>query len=414
MRIDLIFPGITACGFDSFGRSADPEATFIPHGLAMISAYLKSKGHEVGLIDLRKLKGWEQFDQAVLESPATVFGISSMSCDYGVSEKAASRIKERKPSSTIVIGGVHPTVATDEVLANPAFDYVVTREGEYSLCHLLEQLEQDHRPERLIVGEPVDVTTLPWIDRDLFDFEHGEGATPWLSHMELPFATILTSRGCPYRCRFCQPSERMVFGNAVKIRPVDDVIEELDHLRARYDIRSFLIHDDLFILKPRFVEAFARKYRERGFHQHFACQARSDLIVRHEDRIRMLAEAGLDCMMVGFESGSQRILDFIDKGTTIEQNVAAVKICRKYHIRIFANIMFGLPTETKRDMDATASFVNRMKPEYLALAAGENIGGNVEKRTWQMLTNITVKAIPKMISTDRYWIKEIRIGDQSY
>jgi radical SAM superfamily enzyme YgiQ (UPF0313 family) len=368
MRIDLIFPGITFWGFNSFGKLKTQEANFMPHGLASISAYLKSQGHEVGMIDMRKLKNWKHFEQIILQSTANVFGISSMSVDYEASVMAASLIKQLKPSSTVIIGGVHPTVATDAVLQNPSFDHVITGEGEYCLSHLLEQLDQNKKPERLLTGESVDITALPWVDREMFDYENGEGKNPLLSYMETPFVSIVTSRGCPYRCRFCQPAERMIFGNKVKIRPVDDVIKELVYLREKYRFKSFLIHDDLFILKPKYVEDFAREYTAHGFTQKFVCQARADIVVNLEDRIKMLTDAGLDCLMIGFESGSQRMLDFMEKGITLEQSIKAVEICRKYNIKIYANFMFGLPTETREDMEATVDFIRWMKPDFLSLA----------------------------------------------
>jgi radical SAM superfamily enzyme YgiQ (UPF0313 family) len=368
MRIDLVFPGITFCGFNSLGRPNSQDSNFMQHGLASISAYLKSQGHAVGLIDLRKLEGWDHVASVFHQSDAQVFGISSMSVDYGISEKVAALIKNVKPDAIVIIGGVHPTVATDEVLKNADFDYVVTKEGEFSLHWLLQEIERNGKPERLIIGEAVDVKTLPWVDRDIFDYAQSEGKNPLLPHMEPPFVSIVTSRGCPYNCRFCQPAERMVFGNKIKIRPVDDVINELCHLRDKYNFNSFLIHDDLFILDPNYVESFVAKYREFGFTQRFACQARADIIVNLEDRIKMLADIGLECLMIGFESGSQRILDFIDKGVTLEQSRKAVEICRKYNVKIYANFMFGLPTETKVDMDATVKFINWMKPDYVSPA----------------------------------------------
>lgn len=368
MRIDLVFPGISFCGFKSFGRPDSQDGNFMQHGLASISAYLKSQGHTVGLIDLRKLESWDHVEQVLLQSDAMIFGISSMSVDYHISEKLASLIKKIKPMAIVIIGGVHPTVATDEVLKNSDFDYVITKEGEVSLHRLLRDIENNDNPERLIIGEPVAVETLPWVDRDIFDYERSEGRNPLLSHMEPPFISIITSRGCPYKCRFCQPAERAVFGNKIKIRPVDDVVNELCFLSERYKFKSFLIHDDLFILNSSYVENFVTRYREHGFTQRFACQARADIIVNFENSIKMLADVGLECLMIGFESGSQRILDFIDKGVTLEQGRKAVEICRKYNIKIYANIMFGLPTETKADMDATVNFIKWMQPDYISPA----------------------------------------------
>lgn len=368
MRIDLVFPGISFCGFNSFGRPGSQDGNFMQHGLASISAYLKAQGHNVGLIDLRKLEDWAHVERVLLQSDAQVFGISSMSVDYDISEKVAALIKQVKPTAVVIIGGVHPTVASDEVLKNADFDYIITKEGEVSLHRLLQEIENNGKPDRLIVGESVAVETLPWVDRDIFDYAQSEGRNPLLAHMEPPFISIVTSRGCPYKCRFCQPAERMVFGSKIKIRPVDDVINELCHLREKYNFKSFIIHDDLFILDPNYVENFVARYRELGFTQRFACQARADIIVNLESRIKMLADVGLECLMIGFESGSQRILDFIDKGVTLEQSRKAVEICKKYKIKIYANFMFGLPTETKADMDATVNFIHWMKPDYVSPA----------------------------------------------
>lgn len=366
MRIDLIFPGITFCGFNSFGKPKSQDGSFMQHGLASISAYLKSQGHGVELIDLRKLEGWDHVEKVLLQSDAQIFGISSMSVDYSASETLAALIKKVKHGAIVIIGGVHPTVAPDEVLQNPNFDYIIMKEGEISLNWLLLAIERGDKPERLIMGEPVDVTTLPWVDRDIFDYEQSEGNNPLLSHMEPPFISIVTSRGCPYKCRFCQPAERMVFGNKIKFRQVDDIIDELCHLREKYAFKSFLIHDDLFILQPEFITTFVARYRELGFTQKFACQARADIIVNMESSIKLLAEVGMECLMIGFESGSQRILDFIDKGVTLEQSRKAVEICRKYNVKIYGNFMFGLPTETKADMDATVNFIHWMKPDYVS------------------------------------------------
>ena len=163
MRIDLIFPGITFCGFNSFGKPNSQDGSFMQHGLASISAYLKSQGHLVGLIDLRKLAGWEHVEAVLLQSDAHVFGISSMSVDYSVSETMAALIKKVKPEATIIIGGVHPTVAPDEVLQNTLFDFVIMKEGEISLNRLLLEIELGGKPDRLVMGEPVDVTMLPWV-----------------------------------------------------------------------------------------------------------------------------------------------------------------------------------------------------------------------------------------------------------
>lgn len=368
MKTTLIYPGITQWGFDSFGKVKDPEANFVYYGLAYISSYAKINGHSIDLIDLRKLSGWDVFKVEVEKRSPGVFGISSMSCDYGMALRCIEIIKHIDKSSIVIIGGVHATVALEEVAANPNIDYIITGEGEISFSKLLSDIESEKTPDRIIKGASSNIEELPFPDRELFDFESGELKTPWLPHMPSPFSALIIGRGCPFYCSFCQPAERMIFDGKVKIRSIENVMEELSYLEKRYNIKSFLIHDDLFIIHPKYVDEFCKEYKRKGFNQTFACQARADIIEKNEEIIKKLADVGLSCLMIGFESGSQRILDFLKKGTTIEQNRNAVKICRKYGIKIFANFMFGIPTETTEEVIEIANFVREMKPKYFSPA----------------------------------------------
>lgn len=363
MKATLIFPGIVGLGFDR-GYDPIPEATFMPHGLALIAASAQQRGHAIDVLDLRCQTGWRGFTKAIQASASQVFGISAMSSDYGMAVRCARIIRKTHPRAAIVIGGVHPTVAPEEVLSNTVFDHVVCGEGEEAFADLLEAYERGERPERLIQGPSPDYARLPWASRLPFDYARRELLVPWLPHMPAPSVTVITSRGCPFNCSFCQPAERRIFGGKVRVRPVEDVIAELEDLRERYRFKSFLIHDDLFVCNPDYVRRFLELYREKGFDQSFVCQARADIICKHEDTIRLLAEHGLSCLMIGFESGSQRILDLIRKGTTVEQNRQAAAICRKYGIRIFANYMFGLPSETVEEMFATAEMIKEIAPDY--------------------------------------------------
>lgn len=364
MKATLIFPGITLSGWGSFGRGASSEANFTPYGLAYVSAYARKEGHEIDVIDLRKLSGWEEFRSEIKKRSSRVFGISSMSVDFSAAGEAARLIKEADASSVVVLGGVHATVATDEADKTGLFNHIITGEGEISFSRLLSALEKFAPPEKIIRGLSGKIEELPHPDRDAFDYENGEAAYPWLPFMERPFVSIIAGRGCPFNCAFCQPAERMVFGGRSKIRPVIDIIAELSFLRERYNFNSLLIHDDLFTLHRGQVLDFCRAYRKESFPASFTCQARADFIVKNEDVVVKMAQAGLKCLMIGFESGSQRILDFLKKGTTVEQNRAAAEICSKHGIRIFANYMFGVPTETEDEVRQTVSFIRGIRPSH--------------------------------------------------
>lgn len=364
MKATLIFPGIILTGWNTFGKVPYSEANFVSYGIAYISAYAKKQGHLVDLIDLRKLNGWDDFEWEVKKRSPGVFGISSTSLDWPVTLEAIKRIKSIHNDSVIVLGGVHATTATKEAKEIETIDYIIRGEGEIAFSQLLSNIEKRRgSKERIIQGISPDINTTPYPDRDSFDYEKGESLHPWLSHMKAPFASITTSRGCPFRCSFCQPAERMVFGGA-RIRTVEGVIKELKFLREKYKFRSLLIHDDLFTFNKKWVLEFCEKYRSEGLAQDFVCQARVDFIVKNEDVIEKMVQSGLTCLMIGFESGSQRILDFLKKGTTVEQNWKAAEICKKYNIRIFANYMIGVPTETPDEVIQTVRFIQSIKPHY--------------------------------------------------
>lgn len=364
MKATLIFPGIAMKGWNCFGNAIDPEANFIPYGLAYISSYAKSKGHIIDALDLRRMKGWDEFKDEISKRSPGVFGVSSMSVDFGVAIEAIKIIKDIDKGSIIVLGGVHATVALEDSSQIIEIDHIVTGEGEIAFTDALERLERKESLPRVIEGTTPNINTLPYPDREIFNFRDGEMKTPWLAHMPLPFISMITTRGCPFKCTFCQPAERMVFGGKARFRDVDNVIAELMLLRNKYNFKSLLIHDDLFTFNKKWVLEFCKKYKKNGFNQIFTCQARADFIAQNEDAVREMKESGLSCFMIGFESGSQRILDFIQKGTTIEQNRKAVEICHKYGIKIFANYMFGIPAETKEEVFTTIDFIRWARPEH--------------------------------------------------
>ena len=365
MRVTLVFPGIALPGFDSFRKRASVDANFIDHGLASVGAAAKAAGHDVDLIDLRKLRGWDEFRARVRATETPVWGITSWSLHYPDAVRAMRIVKEERPAAIVVLGGVHATINTPQVLNNALADHVVVREGEVSFPRLLSALDAGERPPRLIDGVPPDLDAIPWVDRELFDVS-GELETPMVGGLPTPFITTNAGRGCPFKCNFCQPAERMVFGNKAKMRSATNVVAELLHLRARYGFRSWMAHDDLFFLNPKWMVEFCERYRAAGLDQPFICQMRADMICRFEPVVERMAGAGLAWAMIGFESGSQRILDLFEKGTTVEENLRAAEICRRHGVKVWANIMFGAPGETKAEAIETVRLVRTIAPEHFS------------------------------------------------
>lgn len=360
MKISFIYPGISWSGFGTFGKSGCGECNFIHHGIACLAAYLTKNGIEVGYIDFRKLEGWKQFREVVKEDTAEIFGISSTTVDFDYAIRAARIIKKIKPKAKVVIGGVHPTVNPKDALEIKEFDWVVVGEGEKVILDLAKK----KKLARLVRGEAIDLGEIPIIDRDLFDHRGGEMMNPFVADMETPFATVMTSRGCPFNCTFCQPAERMVFGGKVRLREINEVIEELVEIKRKYGLKSFLIHDDLFILSRERMLEFARLYKKAKIGARFMCQGRADLIIRFEKELAELEKVGLMGIMIGFESGSDRILRFLGKGVKVAENIKAAEICHKLGIKIWANYMLGIPSESYVEMVKTLWMIRRINPAY--------------------------------------------------
>lgn len=368
MLVTLVYPGVSYCGFNSFGKKGVPEASFINHGLASIAAYLEKYQHELRYIDLRKLTGWIDFKKKVKNNRGLIFGIGSTTVDFSYAIMAAKIIKKVKPQAIVVIGGVHATLVVKDALKFKCFDYVVTGEGEKAMLEIVEAIRKGKKISRLVLGKHCDDNEIPHINRELFDHRHGEMVVSWVHDLPIPTATILTSRGCPFNCSFCQPAGRSVFGGKVRLRNMSDVVKELVEIKNTYGLESFLIHDDLFLISRERVREFIKLYKKAKINAVFMCQGRSDIVANNEDLIRDLKKVGLQGIIIGFESGSQRILDFLKKGCKVSDNYVAAEICHRIGVRVWANIMLGIPGETIKEMVETLKMVNIIKPEYSSIA----------------------------------------------
>lgn len=360
-KIILIYTGITECGF---GNPNGNEGTWINHGLCLISAVLKKKGYLVDLIDLRRLKDWSDFERTARNKDFDVAGITMMSVDYNPAMRCIDILKRVKPNVKIIVGGPHASILPRELTINEKIDYVFIGEGEISIIELMKKIENGYDSEKIIYGEKPDLDNVPFADRNLFPLSE----EPFVPFLKKPFITIIAGRGCTYNCSYCQPAERIIFGKSVRRRSVNNVIEELRYLYKKFRFNSLMIHDDCITEDKEWVMEFCRKYQRAGFRQSFICQSRPDLICKNIDMVKSLCDAGLALFIIGFESGSQRILNFLRKGCTVEQNLETAEICHKFGIKIWANYMLGLPTETREEQKETVEMIKKIKPYHCSPA----------------------------------------------
>jgi len=373
MKVTLIYPGIGGKGFNSLGQGMD--SGWIGHGLAILAPCARRVGAEVDLIDLRALPDWDAFRAEVERRRPDVVGVSMMSADYNPAMRALEIVRQVDPAIRTCVGGPHPTICPNEVQDSPLVDHVFLGEGEVSFPDAIGKWMRGEPVPRMVLPVQPDLDAIPYADHELFlaewrrwGYKLDSPEAPFVPELPPPFVTIIAGRGCMYNCSYCQPAERHVFGRKVRRRSVANVIAELKELRDRYHFASFMFHDDCLTEDREWVIEFCRAYQEEGFAQPFFCQSRADIIVKNEDMVALMAKAGLRGYLIGFESGSDRVLRFIRKGTKVWQNLKAAEICRRYGIAIWANYMLGLPTETEAEMRATIAMLKKIDPDYYSPA----------------------------------------------
>jgi anaerobic magnesium-protoporphyrin IX monomethyl ester cyclase len=373
MKTTLVYPGITGKGFNSLGQGMD--SGWISHGLAILAGCASQKGFAIDLLDLRALRDWGHFRSELVARQPDVLGVSMMSVDYDPAMECLQVVRTVLPEAVTVVGGPHPTIMLDEVKDSPLIDHIFLGEAEVTFPEFLARRARGEPSERVIPSEHPDLDAIPFADHEFFLQEWrkwGYGLdspeAAFVPELPPPFVTIIAGRGCIYNCSYCQPAERLIFGRQVRRRSVPNVMAELEQLRGRYHFNSFMFHDDCLTEDREWVIAFCQAYRAAGFTQPFFCQSRADIIVKNEDMVKMMAEAGLRGYLIGFESGSDRVLKFIRKGTKRAQNLEAARICKKYGISIWANYMLGLPTETKEEVMETISMLKEIDPDYYSPA----------------------------------------------
>jgi len=356
MKIAFVFPGIGETGFPSSRQVIGFGS--INHGLCSLSACAKRCGYETSLIDLRELSGWDDFVNDLQKLSPDIVAITMMSVDFDYAVEAAKIAKETSPKAKVVVGGPHPSIMPEELTSNNNIDHIVIGEGEISFVKLLGDIRSNKPREKVIIGEHPDLDKIPFADRELFGFKE----SPIESFLERPFVTLIAGRGCKYNCSFCQPAERKIFGSKVRRRSVPNIIRELNELRDKYDFRSMMFHDDCLTEDRAWIEEFCAAYKKNAFKAPFVCQSRADIICKNEEIVRTMRKAGLSMFLIGFESGNDRILKLLWKGSTVEMNYRAARICKKYRVRIWANYMLGIPTETKEEAMDTVRMIRAIQP----------------------------------------------------
>lgn len=342
MNIALIFPRI------KYGEHSPPL------GLGYLGAILEQKEHKVRIIDLTFEKNFEFLKQQLKQLVPEIVGITCQTTFADDAFKTAKIVKSILPNALLIIGGPHCTIMPEKVLEESGADVAVLGEGEATLLEIVEKWrnKQDFAQIKGIFyknnGKAVltpardfiqDLDNIPFPARHLFDKRYFDFAE----------ITMISSRGCPYNCSFCQPTLKKLFGNKVRLRSPENVMAELKLLIEKYPGKIVRFHDDTFTWDRSWISKLCVLIKENKLNFFWNCKSRIDVLDR--ELIVMLREAGCQRLDLGIESGSQRLLDCVlNKGITVEKVREIFSLCEQEKMSTLAFIMVGIPTETPQDI----------------------------------------------------------------
>lgn len=364
-----------------------------PLGTITAAALLREAGQNVSLFDTA-LKTGPQELPALLESQNANFlviyddGFNYLTkmCLTNMREAAFDMIKMGKVAGcTVIISSSDSTDHFDQYLDEGA-DHVIIGEADETLKALVSAIENgdsgksipghSYREEGVTKNSgprPVmrDLDTAPMAAWDLVNIN--EYKEIWLTHHGRFSLNIATTRGCPFKCNWCA---KPIYGNRYNSRSAEKVAEEIEFLISNYGPTHFWMCDDIFGLKPGWAQAFEKEVSERGLAFKYMIQSRADLLLQ-EDTMRVLANSGLEEVWIGAESGSQEILDAMDKGTKVEQIHEATRVLKSIGVRVAFFIQFGYIGETEKDISLTINMIKDLVPDDIGISVSYPLPGTV-------------------------------------
>lgn len=350
------------------------------HGGALMLTIARNAGIEFERESLRLMSSWGEFRGKA--KGYDLLALNVRSYNYPMAKRAAEIFKAVNPGALVVTGGMHATVAPEEMEAVPQFDVIASGAGENIFLDLIK--DPAASPRRVTGHSAASMDDWPLMDRTLWPRPAAtQNGAAWPLEPECgwgpgPVATLITSRVCPYQCSFC--NEASFIANMGR-RSVDSVIDELNWLDTNYGpLGSVVFHDSLFMQQPKWLREFLDKYPRRAHKPWpFWAATRADLVRRWPDLFTALVkECNWHTVSIGFESGSDRVLKILNKETSVADNYFAIDLLNKIGDdleaegrtppKFFSNIIFATPGETREDAFATVAMLRHTKRLLPSLA----------------------------------------------
>lgn len=363
------------------------QKPYPPLATIQAAALLKANNHEVKLFDTNFAYAAEEVIPFLEEDTPDVFVIYDDGFNYltkmcltKMREAAFEMIRLAKAKNLkVFVSSSDSTDHFEEYLAEGA-DAVIMGEADQTLLELVQNINCFKEVDGIAYLEskqvtknrprPVlnDLSKLPLPAWDLIDIEPYQEA--WATHGYFSI-NIATTRGCPFKCNWCA---KPIYGNRYNSRSPQHVVDEIKWIKTLFDFDHIWFCDDIFGLKPNWVQEFNQILKKENISISYKIQSRADLLVK-DDTVKSLAESGCDEVWIGAESGSQKILDAMDKGTTLLQIEQSAKLMKQHGIKPCFFLQFGYLGEKWEDIQATIQLLAALKPHDIGVSVSYPLPG---------------------------------------
>ena len=373
------------------------QAPFIPLGIGYLAAFLEKNQYEVNVIDCQvNYPSPKQLATEFAKTQPDVVGLTCATLTYKPALEVVKIVREVRPNCLTIMGGPHVTVLDEQTLQEQnAPDVVARGEGEQTLMELADLASNSDLGSLGKVngisfkkdGKLVRTQDRAFIE-DLDALPH-----PAYHHFQLRgykfagkmYLPIITSRGCPFNCAFCLASQ--MCGRGFRARSPKNVVDELEWLRDEQGADAFAFYDDTFTFDKKRAFDICDEMIARKMDLPWDCRTRVDQVTR--EMLLKMKKANCKLIHYGVESGSQKMLNAMRKGTTVEQNSRALKLTKEVGIGAAISVVVGYPGETPEMLRQTVDFMNKTKPDYVYMCQaipypGTEMATALEKLGWEM------------------------------
>lgn len=361
----LIYPPIKFGEKESF--------TLPPLGSLYIATYAKKMGLSVKFIDSLIEGGtMEEIAASIVDENPKFVCFSIMSCQVLNSLKIAKRVKELNKDIKIILGGSHIASTKDELFKyTNDVDYLMYGEAEIAFYELYNAKNEEdlskisgliYRSADGIKINPnipiANLDELPFPDLSLVKLNKYNS----YYSKSLPLATIMGTRGCPFRCTFCDQFATM--GREFRHRTPKNIVDEIEHNLKHFGTRDIIFKDSTFTNNKTWVYGICKEIKDRGLKINWSCNTRVSMV--NEELLKTMRDAGCYMIAFGIEAGAQHVLNLMKKGTRVEQAHEATKMCNKAGIETTGYFMIGNPGEKEEDALKTIKLAKEIDLDYAA------------------------------------------------